>query len=603
MRLLLIKRSGKSSRLRRQQRTGPLADGKKHFEYEFSNGIEGKSIVKAQFSTLLTLGTCGLLFGSLAGACSSDKGDTTGAGGDSAAGADGDSAGDSGASASGASATAGSGGGIAGAGNGGAAGDLGGGNGGTDNGGAGTSGGEAGASPDGDSGAAGGDGQEPSVEVPPVPGWVRYGGVVNDESGSVGEPSLAVDLRGNGQAVLVWPQENGTSTDIVASHYAGGVWSTAQLIDGLPGNAAEPHVTADAQGNAMAIWQQIDSKGRLGIFYARYVAKTASWTTATAHEVGAAPYNASHPRVAADAAGNVLATWNLEYGTNGTVTGTRVVSSFYNGAAQTPSWTTPQAISSLGIPQQCGRPRVALSSAGNGFVVWNDSEGADPGRRRVYAAKYLSGTFGATKALNEFTDGEAPAQIEDLPDVVMDNTGGALAVWRQVDVGGAVGVAISWFSPHVKQWTAQHDLSRDRLLIGAPALALNGSGDFAVSYWDAQFSKRQLVVAHGKIDAQGGFGHGAPHTVFESANAGNDPVLAVRKDGTALLAWTQLLKTSDNLVLGTSKPNGSVSAGTLQLGLNNGTAYPALGVFPGTDLALVTYLEAYDIHSATTSVE
>lgn len=275
--------------------------------------------MKSHFSTLLTLGTCGLLFGSLAGACSTDKSDTTSAGGDSAAGGDGDSAGDSGTSTAGASASDGSAGdSMANPGDGGAAGGLGG-RAGT-SGGTGAGGGEAGASPTGDGGAAGDAGQEPGLEVPRAAGWVRYGGVVSGENGNLGEPSLAIDLRGNGQAVLVWPQANGPSTDIMASHYVAGVWSTAQLIDALPGNAAEPHVAVDGQGNAMAIWQQIDDKGRLGIFYARYVAKTASWTTATAHEVGAAPYNASHPRVAADAAGNVLATWNLEYGTNGTVT-------------------------------------------------------------------------------------------------------------------------------------------------------------------------------------------------------------------------------------------------------------------------------------------
>jgi hypothetical protein len=32
-------------------------------------------------------------------------------------------------------------------------------------------------------------------------------------------------------------------------------------------------------------------------------------------------------------------------------------------------------------------------------------------------------------------------------------------------------------------------------------------------------------------------------------------------------------------------------------------ASPAVGVYPGTDLALITYYEAYDIHSATTQVE
>jgi hypothetical protein len=458
----------------------------------------------------------------------------------------------------------------------------------------------------GDGGVAGGGDQEPDFEVGQAAGWVRYQGVVNDRPSTGWEQSLAVDLRGNGDAVVVWSQPNETGkNDIVANRYSAGVWATPQVIDGLPGNAAEPHVTMDGRGNAMAIWQQQDDKNRSAIFYARYVAATASWTTPSPHEVGPAPYNATHPRVSADAAGNVLAAWNVEYGTNNVVAGTRVVSSFYKGAEQALSWTIPAPLSSPGVPQTCGRPRVALSSAGQGFVVWNDLEGANPARRRVYAARYLpnGGGFGATHALNDFQPGEEPAQVEDLPELVMADAGQALVTWRQVGVSGGVGVALSWYLPQVTQWAAQPDLSEGSVTIGAPALALNENGDFAVSYWDELFGKRRLVVTHGKIDGQGGFAWTPPAPVLETAVAGSDPALAVDKSGTALLVWTQPLKNADNLLVGRSSPTSASSFGTLQLDLNYGTASPAVGVFPGTDLALVTYYEAYNIHSATTQAE
>lgn len=537
---------------------------------------------------------CGLLLGSIAGACSGDdtKPHENGGGSDSMAEGGSEAGGQAPSSAAGESAIGGSGE-LPGAGAGGSASGEGGAIAMTDGGASNVAG-----AGDGD----GGEGTD--LEVGPALGWHLHQDVVNDQLGIVVEPSLAVDLRGNGDAVLVWSQTNGSNHDIMASRYSAGVWQAPEIIDNLAGHAAQPHVTMDGQGNATAIWQQTDGQNRSGIFYARYVAKTSSWTSAASHQAGPAPYDASNPRVAADAAGNVLATWNMEYGTNDVVTGTRVVASFYSGAAQTPSWTTPQPLSSPGLPQRCGRPRVALSSAGHGFVVWDDLDGGEQEPRRVLAAKYTPGVgFSGTQYLNQLLNAEEPAAVEDVPELAMDDAGNAIVTWRQVGVSGTAGVALSWFAPQPNLWAAQPTICEHRETIGAPVTALDKSGKFAVSFWDPFSGKQELVVVHGSIDDQGGFSLMGLQTVLESASAGSDPTLAVRQDGSAVLAWTQRLKHVDNLLIGQSIPGGTTSVGTLQLDLSFGTAKPRLGVFPGTDLALLTYFEAYDIRSATTSVE
>jgi hypothetical protein len=542
---------------------------------------------------MVSLGVCSVLFGSFVGACSDDAEPPAADGGsDSGANAGGEDAGGSPMSLAGQSATDSLGGALSSAG------------GESSDGGTAPGVGGAAAGSDGEGGSAGNSGQEPSLDVGPAPGWVSYRGSINDGP-SVGEQALAVDPRGNGDAVLVWAQTNEEGkSDIVANHYSAGVWSTPQVIDGLPGSAAEPHVTIDGQGNAMAIWQQQDDQDRSGIFFARYLAKTATWTTASFHEVGPAPYGASHPRVAADGAGNVLATWNLAFGTDDGGTGTRVMASFYSGAAKTPSWTMPESLGSPGEPQTCGRPRVALSSAGHGFVVWDDATGADASQRRVYAAHYIvNGAFGITQGLNQFNPGEEPAQVEEVPEIIMNDAGQALATWRQVGVSGSVGVALSWFLPQLNQWAAQPDIREGGTMIGVPALALAKSGAFAVSYWDARFGKRQLAVNHGKIDVQGTIAWSAAVTLLETATAGGDPSLAVEQGGAALLAWIQPLKGVDNLLVGRSIPAGARSFGTLQADLSRGAASPTIRAYPGTNLGLVTYLEKSDIRSTTTEAE
>lgn len=555
---------------------------------------------------MVSLSACGLLLGSLAVGCSDEDAKAPAGGGSATASDGGSPAGGQPASTAGEPAIDGTAG-LAGAGIGGGGAGTGGGAAGSGEDGAVSGAGGASAGAGGATGDGGADG-ESDLQVSPASGWYRHSSAVNDSPGAPEDQSLALDLRGNGNAVLVWSQSNGTSADIMARHYSAGVWKDSQIIDGLSGNAEQPHVTMDGQGNAMAIWRQMDEHDRYRIFYAQYVAKTATWSSPTPHEVGPPPYNASHPRVAADVAGNVLATWNAEYGTNDVVTGTRVVASFYKGAAPSPSWTIPEPISSPGSPQRCGRPRVALSSAGYGFVVWDDQDGSDQDTRRVYGAKYTPNSgFSGIRRLNQNYNAEEPARTEDVPDLVMDDAGNAIVVWRQVGVSGRAGVALSWFMPQLNQWAAQPDLCEGRetvgAAIGAPAAALNDSGEFAVSFWESPLGKQELVVMHGGFDDLGSFGFGAPKTVLMSTAAGSDPRLALRKDGTAILAWTQRLKNADSLLVGQSSPSGEPSVGTLQLDLDKGAARPQLAVYPGTDLALLTYVEGSDIRSATTAAE
>lgn len=556
--------------------------------------------MKVHSSRVTWLGSCGLLLACAASACSDDDTPATphGGGQSSTAGADGN-AGESAGNAAGATSDT-----RAGAGSGGGDSTAGGGEG---SGGAGstagaTNGGGAETDPDGDGGAAG-DGSGGPLEpvIKRAEGWTDHEGVVNSMKGSIFDHALAFDLRGNGDAVAVWSQVNGATTDIFASRYVGGAWLAAQVIDGAAGDAAQPHVTMDGQGNAMAIWQQREGQGRFRIYSASYVAELAMWTSATPHEIGPAPFNATNPRVAADLAGNVLATWNSEYGSEGVVTGVRVLTSLYQGAADTPTWTTPATVSSTGSPQRCGRPRVALSSAGHGFVAWSDAEGANEDRRVVLAAKYSVSAAAAAgpKLLNQLEPGEEPAQIEDSPQVVVNADGDAIATWRQVGVSGGEGVGLSWFHAATNGWGAQANLCEGLPKVGEPALGLNDNGKFAVSYWQTLPDHYELMVAQGRMEG-GGFDWAGANVLFASSASGAAPSLAVDESGYATLAWAQPVKGRFNMLVGrVPRGAGPRYYGTVQRDPSYHGALPQLGVSTGTDNVLLTYIEGDDLRSTS----
>ena len=73
-----------------------------------------------------------------------------------------------------------------------------------------------------------------------------------------------------------------------------------------------------------------------------------------------------------------------------------------------------------------GYPRVAMDASGNAVAVWHQSDGT---RKNIWSNRYIAGTGWGTATLIETENlGEAVA-----PQVAIDASGNALAVWFQYD--------------------------------------------------------------------------------------------------------------------------------------------------------------------------
>ena len=129
-------------------------------------------------------------------------------------------------------------------------------------------------------------------------------------------PQIAMDASGN--AVAVWPQDDGTWYSIYANRYTVGTgWGTAVLIEtDNAGDANDPQIAMDASGNALAVWDQYDGT-RYNILANRYQVGT-GWGTAVLLETD----NAGHafsPQIAMNASGNAVAVWYQGDGTTNNV--------------------------------------------------------------------------------------------------------------------------------------------------------------------------------------------------------------------------------------------------------------------------------------------
>jgi hypothetical protein len=215
--------------------------------------------------------------------------------------------------------------------------------------------------------------------------------------------------------LAVWQQSDGTRNNIWANRYVTGTgWGAAALIETEnAGDADAPQVAFDAQGNALAVWDQSDGT-RHNIWANRYDSGT-GWGTAVLIETDNAG-NAYSSQVAFDAQGNALAVWRQSDGTRYNIWANRYASGTGWGAA---------TLIETDNAGDAGLPQIGFDAQGNALSVWRQSDGT---LNNIWANRYVSSTGWGTAA--KIGTG---AGIATVPQIVIDAWGNALSVWEEYD--------------------------------------------------------------------------------------------------------------------------------------------------------------------------
>lgn len=228
--------------------------------------------------------------------------------------------------------------------------------------------------------------------------------------GAYTPPQLGFDGKGN--AIVVWHQQDGTTTSIYANRYVtGSGWGTAELVETSADLAERPGLGVDASGNAIAVWMQ--RSGTIYSVYAnRYVAGS-GWGTAQAIET--AGDTARFPEIAVNANGDAMVAWTQK---NDTVT--KVYASRYAAGS---GWDA--VAQEIGTTEYGNQHQVAMNASGHAFVIWIARNGTDP---TLYASRFTPDSkWDAGQQIGY------SGQIV-LPQVVIDAAGNALAAWLGRDV-------------------------------------------------------------------------------------------------------------------------------------------------------------------------
>ncbi len=404
--------------------------------------------------------------------------------------------------------------------------------------------------------------------------WISYGGPGTSSSirsaykpagdpwelpltviGSFGchDPQLAVNLAG--AAVVVADCDEGAATMRAARRDTAGSWTGSTPVPGsAPGE--EPRVGLDDAGNAIVVWE-----GGTTV-QSSYRPAAGVWA-ALPTQVSPAGDVTFDPQVAMGPTGAALVVWRRD-GTDPAVT---VESRLRHSGAG--GWTAVTGRSPLPTatgPVVSYEPQARWSRGGDDrLVVWdNDAVGAPPLLQKTAGAGGESG--GWTNGLSPWQNTGDGATSVEVPQVALDDAGGAVAVWRSFD-GAGFRTKASTTSTLFGTWSTPIPLADvETGGVAEPQVAADPAGD-AAAVWRTSSG----TISAATRPAGGAFDPAT--TISSDGTAGLHPRVAMTAAGDAIATWAG--STTGRVSVAVDDTTAPVlSAVTVPAGVQAATAAP-----------------------------
>lgn len=184
-----------------------------------------------------------------------------------------------------------------------------------------------------------------------------------EQAGTAFDPQITMNAAGN--AIVMWTQSGRQHSRIYACHYVMGMgWGRTTRIGAHNDNTAlSPQVAMDQRGNAIAVWDERDGK-RFKVFASRYVAggvwgKPTRVDRRSTSDAG----DAFDPKVAMDAQGNAVVVWQQVIGVRRGIWSNRYVLGL--------GWDEPAQLKSR-EGGDAFEPQIAMEEGGRAFAMWQE---------------------------------------------------------------------------------------------------------------------------------------------------------------------------------------------------------------------------------------
>jgi hypothetical protein len=246
----------------------------------------------------------------------------------------------------------------------------------------------------------------------PGAGWLTPTLIESNTLGDTESPQIA--MHGNGCAMVVWRRCSSKQTDIWINDYTLHIgWGTARRLNmGSTSDAYEPQIAISHGGSAIVVWRQSDGTGHK-VWFNRYTHDT-KWDVAQAIEIDHT-WQAFEPQIAMHRSGSAIAVWCKS----------NIGSSSVWASCYTPNigWGVAQMISGN---SNANKALIRVSANGTAVAIWHQ---ADEKAHVICANSYRPGTgWGEATVFKSALTGRA-----DLPQIAMNDSGDAIAVWQQLN--------------------------------------------------------------------------------------------------------------------------------------------------------------------------
>ena len=363
-----------------------------------------------------------------------------------------------------------------------------------------------------------------SVEASAKVGIKQWGTPVLHEGNDAGDATnTKIAVNGNGDAVTVRLQYNGTENHVVANIYTAvtQTWSTDVAIENNVGNASNPTVALDSNGNAIVVWQQEDASVQ-SIWRSRYDVATLAWSTPATLETDAINA-ATNPVIVNDASGRATVAWTLS--------GNSVYAAQYIPVS---GWLASVQIENDSATT-VGNKQVVMDAFGNAIVSWvNTTNGTT---YNIMANRYVTGTGWDANSTavrpNITNDTTTPINTSLTGDAI----GNAIIAWAETD-----GVRNNIWASHFATatgWSSTLTPIETNDVGGAyvPVVSMDSAGN-AVAVWNHSDGAVRSVWASQYTTAGGWVPTTAAIETDNTASTSN-AIVALGQDGSALVVWQQ----------------------------------------------------------------
>jgi hypothetical protein len=213
-------------------------------------------------------------------------------------------------------------------------------------------------------------------------------------------PHVGMDNGSN--AVAIWLENDAL---VSKTKLLGMSWSSADTLSAAIAYNAQ--LVVDPAGNATAIWVEDG-----GVIKANTKPFASPWGSPTILSAS----DSDVPQIAVDPSGNVVAVWLA----------IDVVQSSTQLFGM--SWTSADTLSTSGS----AAPQVALGSDGTVFATWHTLNGITSTYNTNAISKTLGGSWGTATLVSD------PAKNSVYPQIAVDSSGNAVAIWYSYDLASFV---------------------------------------------------------------------------------------------------------------------------------------------------------------------